>query len=111
MQPEALPVELAAPRHVSRKKMSLMLVVVFAKRFVEMDAKATNSPVVLTEGPAVASVGMLPEQVAPQIPLFAGAPSGARSTTTGSPAESVGFTATKIALDVPPPGDGFTTVI
>jgi hypothetical protein len=97
-----------AARQVLRRKMSLKPFVWFVTRLVELEAKATKFPVWLTDGPAVVRVGV-PEHVAPQIPLFAGVPSGARSTITGRPAKSVGFTANVSVLEVPPPGTGLTT--
>src|ERR1035441_6589644 len=72
----------AAARQVFRRKTSLKPLVWFTTRLVELEAKATRFPVWFTEGPAVARVGVPPEQVAPQIPLFACVPSGARSTIT-----------------------------
>lgn len=96
-------------RHVLRMKMPLKPVVGFARRFVESEAKATTWPVAVAAGPAVERVGIVPEQVAPQIPLSAWLPSRARSTITGSPNRFVGFTANGTIFDVPPPGAGLTT--
>lgn len=96
-------------RHVLRTKMPLTPVVGFARRFVELEAKATSWPVCVAAGPAVESVGIVPEQVAPQIPLSAWLPSRARSTSIGSPNKFVGFTANVTIFDVPPPGAGLTT--
>ena len=91
--------------------MPLKPVVGFASRFVELEAKATSSPVCVAAGPAVERVGIVPEQVAPQIPLSAWLPSRARSTSVGSPNKFVGFTANITIFDVPPPGAGLTTCI
>ena len=104
------PMVTEALRQVSRRKTSLEVFAGVATRLVELDAKATNSPVWLVEGPAVVSVsaGVGPAQVAPQTPRLAWVPSGARSTSKGRPVSSVGFTANVRALDVPPPGAGFT---
>lgn len=96
-------------RHVLRRKILLKPVVGFASRLVEFDAKATNSPVAVAAGPAVEKVGIVPEQVAPQIPLSAWLPSRARSTIIGNPNKFVGFTANVTMFDVPPPGAGLTT--
>ena len=54
-------------------------------------------------------MGIVPEQVAPQIPLSAWLPSRARSTSVGSPNKFVGLTANITIFDVPPPGAGVTT--
>jgi hypothetical protein len=89
--------------------MPLKPVVGFASKFVEFEAKATSSPVCVAAGPAVERVGIVPEQVAPQIPLSAWLPSRARSTSIGSPNKFVGFTANITIFDVPPPGAGLTT--
>lgn len=103
------PVAVVEARHVLRTKMPLKPVVGFASRFVELEAKATSWPVCVAAGPAVERVGIVPEQVAPQIPLSAWLPSRARSTITGSPNKLVGFTANVTTFEVPPPGAGLTT--
>ena len=61
----------------------------FVSKLFEIDAKATYCPVVLVEGPTVVSfspsVPFSQFESPPQIPAFACEPSGARSTSTGSP--------------------------
>lgn len=112
VQPLVLEVVLA--RHELRKKIPLVPFVRFCSvtvesRFVELDAKTTDSPVRLADGPAVVKVGTPLVHGVPQTPLFACAPEGAISKSTGSPAESEGFTAKVSVFDVPPPGPGLKT--
>ena len=90
-------------KHVSRRKMPLEVFTGLVTRLVEVEANATNSPVWLTDGPAVARVGVPPTQVAPQIPVLACVASGARSTIKGRPPNSLPFTAKVSGLEVPPP--------
>lgn len=71
------PHELPWPRHVLRTKMLLTPFVPPVRRFVEREAKATNWPVVLEEGPAFAGVRDPVEQVVPHTPRFAEEPSAA----------------------------------
>jgi hypothetical protein len=103
----------AAPRQVSRKKMSLDPLVCPVTRLSEMEAKAMNSPFVLTEGPEFSKVNpkvpFWQFTSPPQIPLLACVPSGATSTSNGSPAVSVAFTANVNVFDVPPLGAGLNT--
>ncbi len=100
---------LVVARHVFRRKILLIPVVGFASRLVELEAKATSSPVCVAAGPAVERVGIVPEQVGPQTPFSAWLPSRARSTSIGSPNKFVGLTAKVTMFDVPPPGAGLTT--
>ena len=85
----------------------------FVTKLFETDEKATNCPVVLVEGPTVASVSpsvpFVQFNIPPQIPAFACEPSGARSKSTGNPSRAVGFTARVSVFDVPPPGVEVTT--
>lgn len=101
------------PRQVSRKKMSLDPLVCPVTRLPEMEANAMNSPFVLTEGPEFATVKpkvpLWQFASPPQIPLLACVPSGATSTSKGSPAVSVALTANVSMLDVPPRGAGLNT--
>jgi len=104
----------ATPTQVLRINIMPPLFVSFVIRLLEMDAKATNCPVVLVEGPTVVNFGGVSASqlsIPPQIPAFACEPLGARSNSTGSPSKSVGVTGKVSMFDVPPPGVEVTTVI
>ena len=87
-------------------------------KLCDAEAKATNAPVPLIEGPEVPVVRPSAPlwQLAgpPQIPLMACEPSAATSIKTGKPSGvgvTVGFTAKVMMLDIPPPGALFTAWI
>ena len=97
------------PRQVFRRKMSLEEPMLPATKFVEVEANATDCPLVFVEGPAVVNDGIPFAQVVPQTPLFASLPSGATSTRTGRPADFVGFTGKGRVFEAPPPGAALNT--
>ena len=87
--------------------MSLFVFALIETRLLEIEAKATKSPLLLVEGPAVVDVGVPLEQVVPHTPLLASIPFGARSKIMGSPTVVVGFTERVRMFEIPPPGPGF----